>query len=85
VVGFGILWKVLEFMIHAGSRRVGLSPIIFRHSAIDTASNLVYNLVGGRLVGLFGDRVVSETGLDAADATTDKKQRYRPTNTRRRE
>ncbi len=76
VVGLGILWEVLEYLVHAGSRRVGLDPLLVRYSATDTGLDLVFNLLGAGLVVLFGDRVVErvapETGLDAADAAVDE-------------
>jgi hypothetical protein len=71
VVGLGILWEVLEYVVHAGSRRVGLDPVLVQYSATDTALDLVFNLVGAGLVVLFGDSVFErgalETSLDAAD------------------
>jgi len=71
VIGLGILWEVLEYVVHAGSRRVGLDPVLVRYSTTDTAFDLVFNLVGAGLVVLFGDRVFEhlspEVDLDAAD------------------
>jgi hypothetical protein len=75
VVGLGALWEVLEYVVHTGSRRVGLDPVLVQYSATDTAFDLVFNLVGAGLVVLFGDRVVervaSETGLDGAGTAAD--------------
>jgi len=72
VVGLGALREVLEYVVHAGSRRVGLDPVLVRYSATDTAFDLVFNLVGAGLVVLFGDYVFErgalKTGIDAADA-----------------
>ncbi|MGM0397475.1 MAG: hypothetical protein ACQEQY_00645 [Halobacteriota archaeon] len=54
----GILWEIMEYIIHAVSRRIGLEPILVSYSARDTALDLVFNLVGAVLVLLFGDTLL---------------------------
>lgn len=69
VVGLGLLWEALEYVIHAGSRRVGLEPVLVRYSATDTALDLGFNLVGAGLVVLFGDRIIECGALEAGTDT----------------
>lgn len=54
----GILWELMEYVIHAASRRIGLEPILVPYSKRDTALDLVFNLVGAVLVLLFGDTLL---------------------------
>lgn len=57
VVG-GVVWELLEYAIHAVSRRLGIEPLLVPYSRYDTALDLVFNLVGALLVLAFGDRLL---------------------------
>lgn len=61
----GVLWELLEYAIHAASRRVGIEPVLVSYSARDTLVDLVFNVVGALLVLAFGDRLLGNfTGQD---------------------
>lgn len=56
VITLGVLWEIVEYLIHATANRLGMEPILVFYSKTDTVLDLVFNLVGGLLVILFGDR-----------------------------
>ncbi|WP_276278940.1 hypothetical protein [Halorussus caseinilyticus] len=58
VVFAGLLWELLEYAIHAVSRRLGIEPILVTYSRKDTLLDLVFNMVGALLVLAFGDRLL---------------------------
>lgn len=58
VVTMGILWELVEYVIHASSRRVGLEPILVSYGKTDTLLDLVFDLVGAALVLAFGDALL---------------------------
>lgn len=60
VVGIlGLFWELLEYLIHATAKRLGLEPILVVYSRTDTVLDLVCNLVGALLVLVFGDRALA--------------------------
>jgi len=56
VVTLGVLWELIEYLIHATATRLGVDPILVFYSRKDTVLDLLFNLVGASLVILFGDR-----------------------------
>ncbi|UPV74520.1 hypothetical protein M0R89_00270 [Halorussus limi] len=54
----GLLWELLEYVIHAVSRRLGIEPLLVQYSARDTALDLAFDLLGALLVLAFGDRLL---------------------------
>jgi hypothetical protein len=54
----GVLWEVMEYIVHVASRRVGLEPILVSYGKTDTLLDLVSNLVGAVLVLVFGDALL---------------------------
>ena len=58
VVVLGVLWELLEYLIHGVSRRVGLEPVLVSYGRSDTVLDLVFNLLGALLVLAFGDRLL---------------------------
>ena len=58
IVLAGLVWELLEYAIHAVSRRLGIEPILVHYSATDTVLDLVFNAVGALLVLAFGDRLL---------------------------
>ncbi|WP_134669910.1 hypothetical protein [Halorussus marinus] len=60
----GVLWELLEYAIHAVSRRLGVEPLLIPYSARDTALDLVFNVVGALLVVAFGDRLLENFGRE---------------------
>lgn len=53
-MGFGLLWEALEYGIHSLAGRFGFTPLLVSYGRIDTALDLVFDLVGAGLVVLFG-------------------------------
>lgn len=58
VVVFGLLWEIIEYLIHTTADHLGLEPILVFYSKKDTVLDLVFNLVGALLVLLFGERLL---------------------------
>ncbi|WP_135824266.1 hypothetical protein [Halorussus ruber] len=54
----GVVWELLEYVIHAVSERIGIDPLLVSYSRRDTLLDLVFNLVGAALVLAFGDRLL---------------------------
>lgn len=52
----GALWELLEYAIHASSRRLGVEPILVHYSRRDSTLDLVFDFVGAIVVYVFGDR-----------------------------
>jgi len=58
VVGGGLLWELIEYLIHAVANRLGIEPILVVYSAKDTILDLFFNLVGALLVLVFGEHLL---------------------------
>ncbi|WP_115863649.1 hypothetical protein [Halorussus litoreus] len=58
VVCAGVVWEILEYTIHAVSRRLGVEPLLVHYSTRDTVLDLVFNVMGALLVVVFGDRLL---------------------------
>ena len=54
----GVVWELLEYSVHAVSRRLDIEPVLVTYSARDTLLDLVFNLIGALLVVAFGDRLL---------------------------
>jgi hypothetical protein len=54
----GLLWELVEYLVHVASRRVGLEPILVSYGRVDTLLDLLFNLVGAGLVLAFGDSLL---------------------------
>ncbi|WP_049913462.1 hypothetical protein [Haloferax prahovense] len=59
VVCAGVLWELAEYAIHRGADALGIEPVLVSYGRVDTALDLVFNLVGAALVVLFGDRALT--------------------------
>lgn len=59
VVALGVLWEIIEYLIHTTANRLGVEPILVFYSREDTVLDLVFNLVGALLVILFGNRCLA--------------------------
>lgn len=64
VLGVGVLWELVEYIIHVVSRHVGLEPLLVSYGAEDTLLDLVFDLLGAILVLVFGDRLFSNLVRD---------------------
>ena len=58
VVAAGVLWELVEYVIHAVARRVGLEPILVHYGRTDTLLDLVFDLLGALFVLAFGDSLL---------------------------
>jgi hypothetical protein len=54
VMAFGVVWELLEFYVAVVGQLLGGSSILTQYGLDDTVLDLVYDTVGGLLVGLFG-------------------------------
>lgn len=59
VLAFGVLWEVLEFGVTAASTAVTGTPVLTQYGVDDTMLDLVFDIAGGVLVGLFGTAYVA--------------------------
>jgi len=55
----GLLWELIEYLIHAIANRLGLEPILVFYSRRDTVLDVVFNLLGALVVVLAGERGLS--------------------------
>ena len=60
IVSGGVVWEILEYAIHALSRRLGIEPVLVTYGARDTLLDLVFDLIGALLVVAFGDRFLGD-------------------------
>ncbi len=65
VVVAGLFWELLEYLIHAASRRIGIEPILVSYSRKDTLLDLAFNMAGATLVLVFGDRLLRNFAPEA--------------------
>jgi hypothetical protein len=66
VVAGGVLWEVAEYITHWLSRRVGIEPVLVSYGRVDTALDLVFDLVGALVVVVFADGLLENfRGHDA--------------------
>ncbi|ESP89944.1 hypothetical protein [Candidatus Halobonum tyrrellensis] len=71
----GVVWELGEYAVHAASRRVGLDPLLVSYGPLDTALDVVFDLVGASLVVRFGDRLLGNlTGRDDSAGRPDRKE-----------
>jgi hypothetical protein len=54
VVAFGVFWEVLEFAIGGAADLLGNDAILTQYGLGDTMTDLVFDIVGGVLVALWG-------------------------------
>ncbi|WP_245902787.1 hypothetical protein [Salinigranum rubrum] len=72
VVGGGALWEVVEYVTHGLSRRVGFDPVLVSYGRVDTALDLVFDLLGALVVVALGDGLLEnfhddDSGVDETD------------------
>ncbi|WP_242695616.1 hypothetical protein [Halomontanus rarus] len=65
--GFGALWELLEYLIHALGDRIGFEPLLVHYGRLDTVGDLVFDLLGAGLVVLFGRQALSNVVESNAD------------------
>ncbi|WP_323676510.1 hypothetical protein [Halorubellus sp. PRR65] len=53
-MAFGVVWETLEFAISLATRALGIGNVLTQYSVEDTLGDLVFDLVGGALVAVWG-------------------------------
>ncbi|ADB63328.1 hypothetical protein Htur_4523 (plasmid) [Haloterrigena turkmenica DSM 5511] len=53
-LGFGVLWEILEYTIHAIADRKGFEPLLVHYGRLDAIGDIIFDLLGAGLVVLFG-------------------------------
>ncbi len=65
VVGGGVLWELMEYLVHRSANRLGFEPLLVSYGKVDTVLDLAFNVLGGLLVLAFGDRALRNLTRDA--------------------
>lgn len=55
----GLLWEVLEYLIHTLGDRVGFEPLLVHYGRLDAVGDLVFDAVGAGVVIVFGRQALS--------------------------
>jgi uncharacterized membrane protein YjdF len=67
VLGFGVVWELIEFYISVGASLVGSATVLTQYGLEDTVLDLFYNSLGGLLVAIFGATRLSGVSADLAE------------------
>jgi hypothetical protein len=68
VVAFGVIWEVIEFGVGGAANLLGSSKILTQYGLGDTMLDLMFDIVGGVLVAVWGTAYLS----DVVGALTDR-------------
>jgi len=68
VVAFGVIWEVIEFGVAGAASILGSDAVLTQYGLQDTMKDLVFDIVGGVLVALWGTAYLS----DVVGALTDR-------------
>lgn len=55
VMAFGVTWELMEFGLALATSLVGTTPFLTQYGLADTMTDLVFDLLGGVVVALFGE------------------------------
>lgn len=58
VLGGGLVWELVEYVVHAGAERLGFEPVLVSYGTVDTVLDLLFDLLGALVVLAFGDRLL---------------------------
>lgn len=67
-LGFGIVWELLEYVVHAVADRLGFDPLLVHYGRLDALGDLCFDLVGAGIVIRFGRRALSNVVASVRDA-----------------
>lgn len=67
--GFGVLWELFEYIVHALGNRVGFEPLLVHYGRFDAVADLVFDLLGAGLVVLFGRRALANVVDSVVDGS----------------
>ncbi|WP_247000622.1 hypothetical protein [Halosolutus gelatinilyticus] len=68
VLAFGVLWEILEFAIALSAEAFGVGAVLTQYGLDDTMLDLVFDLIGGLVVALWGWVYLA----DVSDAIRDR-------------
>jgi len=54
VLAAGVVWELVEFAVDGGTQYLGMATALAQHGVHDTASDLLWDLVGGVVAALWG-------------------------------
>jgi hypothetical protein len=74
VFAAGLVWETIEYVVHYVSRRLGFKPLLVSYGYRDTVLDLVFNLVGGVVVLVFGDHVENLVETSEGDSSVSDRQ-----------
>lgn len=57
-LGLGLLWELLEYLIHVARARFGIAPVLVHYGRLDTALDLAFDVVGAAFVVSFGPHLL---------------------------
>jgi len=66
-LAFGVLWELLEFGLDGMASMTGTESVLAQVSLANTMSDLVFDLVGGVLVAVWGGAYLSGVSRSLAD------------------
>lgn len=55
----GILWEILEYVVHVGADRLGHEPLLVHYGRLDALGDLVFDLVGAAIVIRYGESALA--------------------------
>lgn len=58
-VGFGLLWELLEYVVHTAAERRDVEPLLVHYGRFDTVADLAFDLLGAGLVIILGEPALS--------------------------
>lgn len=58
VAGGGVIWELVEYLVHTVANRLGVEPILVHYGKRDTLLDLAFDALGAVLVLAFGDRLL---------------------------
>lgn len=56
-LGVGALWEILEFSLVQISELLGGEPVVAQYGVKNIVQDLIFNLIGGVFMGLFGTKI----------------------------
>lgn len=60
VMAFGVIWEVLEFGMAGGASILGVDSVLTQYGLEDTMRDLLFDLVGGVIVALWGTAYLTD-------------------------
>jgi hypothetical protein len=67
VVAFGVFWEVIEFGLSGLAENLGSDSVLTQYGLDDTMLDLLFDIVGGALAGLYGTAHLSDVSGHVAE------------------